>query len=198
MQAMDYLLTDSYMDPPGAAWSLYSEQPVRLPDCWCAFYPMIQTAPAQNRNDGPICFGSLNNPCKHNEPILRLWAQILRAVADSRLLLLCTSPVQASNIKTILQSEGTQSERLEFIGRQSREDYLRMYDRIDICLDPLPYNGITTTCDALWMGVPVVSLAGTTAAGRAAGSILRTVGLPEFATDSEASFIETAVQLAGD
>jgi predicted O-linked N-acetylglucosamine transferase (SPINDLY family) len=87
-------------------------------------------------------------------------------------------------------------ERLEFVGRCGRGEYLRLYDRIDICLDPLPYNGITTTCDALWMGVPVVTLAGKTAAGRAGVSILMNVGLGELAAREADEFVNIARSLA--
>jgi protein O-GlcNAc transferase len=97
-----------------------------------------------------------------------------------------------------MQSEGINSDRVEFVDRLSRRDYLRLYDRIDICLDPLPYNGITTTCDALWMDVPVISLPGKTAAGRASASILHNVGLGEWVAVDGEGFAEIAAKLAGD
>jgi predicted O-linked N-acetylglucosamine transferase (SPINDLY family) len=95
-----------------------------------------------------------------------------------------------------MQSAGVVPHRLEFAGRISRSDYLRLYDRIDICLDPLPNNGITTTCDALWMGVPVVTLKGKTAAGRAGAGILSTVGLSDLVSDTEDQFVKIAAGLA--
>ncbi|MGB6430272.1 MAG: hypothetical protein WBF06_06775, partial [Candidatus Acidiferrales bacterium] len=88
--------------------------------------------------------------------------------------------------------------RLEFLERCSRRDYLRLYDRIDICLDPLPYNGITTTCDAIWMGVPVVTLVGKTPAGRAGLGLLSTIGVPELIAKTPEQFIAIATELAGD
>ena len=101
-------------------------------------------------------------------------------------------------IRSVFQNAGVAPERIEFVPRKLRVDYLRLYDSIDIGLDPLPYNGITTTCDALWMGVPVVTLVGKTAAGRAGVSILSTVGLPEMIAHTEEQFIEIAVKLAND
>ena len=96
------------------------------------------------------------------------------------------------------ERNGISSERIEFVPRRNRAEYLRLYDSVDICLDPLPYNGITTTCDALWMGVPVVTLAGHTAAGRAGMSILSTLGMPEMIAHSPDQYVEIVSALAAD
>jgi len=119
-------------------------------------------------------------------------------VTDSRLLLQSISVNQQQRIINLFQSIGIAPSRLEFVGRCHRADYLRLYDRIDIGLDPLPYNGITTTCDALWMGVPVVTLAGRTAAGRAGTSILTNVGLPELTAGNPDKFVQIARNLSAD
>ncbi len=147
---------------------------------------------------GPIRFGSLNNPCKLNEPLLRLWAKVVQAVPESRLLLQVLGENHRKRILDFFQFLNVPPARLEFVARCGRPEYLRLYDRIDICLDPLPYNGITTTCDALWMGAAVVTLAGKTAAGRAGTSILCNAGLSELAARDGEQFVQIATSLAAD
>ena len=133
-----------------------------------------------------------------NPPTIRLWARVLNGVPRSTLLLLADSDGHREHLRREFASAGVDSSRLEFVGHCRREQYLRIYDRIDIGLDPLPYNGITTTLDALWMGVPVVSLAGRTAAGRAGLGILTLVGLADLATHTEDHFVAAAIALAND
>jgi protein O-GlcNAc transferase len=198
VDAMDYRITDAYMDPLDKTTAYYREQSYRVPDCWCCYDACCNTPAATPRPDRPIRFGSINNPCKNNEATLSLWAKVMRAVSDSRLLMQAFSESDRQRIRSIFQNAGVAPERIEFVPRRLRIDYLRLYDSIDICLDPLPYNGITTTCDALWMGVPVVTLVGKTAAGRAGVSILSTVGLPEMIAHNEDQFLEIATALAND
>jgi predicted O-linked N-acetylglucosamine transferase (SPINDLY family) len=198
LDAMDYRVTDPWIDPVAADDSCYHEKSVRLPQTWVCFDPMADVPPAAERFAGPICFGSINNPCKLNEPLLELWARVLSAVPGSSLLLQALSKFQRKRIVQLLQARGIEPTRLQFAPRCLRDEYRKLYDRIDICLDPLPYNGITTTCDGLWMGVPVISLAGSTAAGRAGASILANIGLSELATDDADKFVNLAVSLAGD
>jgi predicted O-linked N-acetylglucosamine transferase (SPINDLY family) len=198
LDAMDYRITDAFMDPLESPAAYYREQSWRLPDCWCCYDPMCDLPPAPPRTDGPIRFGSINNPCKNNDAILALWARILSGVPDSRLLMQSFSEMDKNRIRSILHRGGVAPERIEFVPRTQRNDYLRLYDSIDIGLDPLPYNGITTTCDALWMGVPVVTLTGQTAAGRAGVSILSTVGLTELIARTQEQYVQIVTQLAGD
>ena len=198
MDAMDYRITDLWIDPIGTDESCYREQSIRLPQTWVCFDPLADVPPAAERASGPICFGSINNPCKLNEPLLELWARVMNAVPDSILLLQTLSKFQRKRIVQHLQTHGITATRLQFAPRCSRDEYRKLYRRIDICLDPLPYNGITTSCDALWMGVPVVSLAGSTAAGRAGRSILSNLGLSELATDDADKFVHLAASLAAD
>jgi predicted O-linked N-acetylglucosamine transferase (SPINDLY family) len=198
LDAMDYRITDPWIDPPGTDESCYREQSVRLPNTWACYDPLCDAAPAAARIDGPIRFGSLNNPCKLNDPLLQLWARVLNAVSDSRLIVQSLCEEHRRRIVGVLNSSGIAADRVEFVGRPKRPEYLRLYDRIDVCLDPLPYNGITTSCDALWMGVPVVTLAGETAAGRAGTSILENLGLHELAAGDGEQFVQIAAALAGD
>jgi protein O-GlcNAc transferase len=199
LAAIDYRLTDAWLDPPGETDHFYAEQSIRLPDCWVVYDPLTETPPRPVEQNGPIHFGSLNNPCKLNRHLLHLWSEVLRAAPGARLLLLTFDPAQGEQIKSWFVEWDIDPARLEFVARRSRrEDYLRLYDRIDICLDPLPYNGITTTCDALWMGVPVVSFVGTTPAGRAGLGMLSTIGAPELVARSPEQFVQIGADLAGD
>jgi len=119
-------------------------------------------------------------------------------VPESRLILLANAQSQQQHIRDLMHEHGVDAGRLEFVSRLRRDDYLKTYDRIDIAIDPLPYNGITTTCDALWMGAAVVSLTGVTAAGRAGLSLLSTVGLSEWVAEHPQDFVRLARDLAGD
>jgi predicted O-linked N-acetylglucosamine transferase (SPINDLY family) len=198
LDTMDYRITDGFMDPEGRETPFYAEESIRLPNCWCCYDPRCDIPPAAPRAQGPIRFGSINNPCKVNEPLLRLWSQVLHAAADSRLLIQTISTIHRDQIRDFLVSLGISANRLEFVPRCPRTDYLRLYERIDICLDPLPYNGITTTCDALWMGVPVVSLTGKSAAGRAGWSLLANLGLSDLVAHTPKQFIDITSNLASD
>jgi protein O-GlcNAc transferase len=197
LDAIDYRLTDSVIDP-AAVDTFYSEKSVRLPDCWCCYDPLGDVPSAAIRSEGTITFGSLNHPCKLNKPTLELWAKVLRNVPGSNLLLLSESEHQRRVIWDQYSQHGIDASRIQFTPRLRRREYLRLYDRIDIALDPLVYNGITTTCDALWMGVPVMTHAGNTGPGRAGLSLLTAVGLPDLIADSDEQFVSTAVKLAGD
>jgi predicted O-linked N-acetylglucosamine transferase (SPINDLY family) len=198
LETMDYRITDPWIDPPGANDSCYREESIRLSSTWVCFDPLREMPAVAARESGPICFGSINNPCKINEIVLDLWAKVLNAVPDSVLLLQSLSLFQRKRIEEFLESRGIAPARLQFVPRCNRAEYLKLYERVDICLDPLPYNGITTTCDALWMGVPVISLVGRTAAGRAGASILANIGMSELAGSDAAEFVKVAVEMAGD
>jgi predicted O-linked N-acetylglucosamine transferase (SPINDLY family) len=197
LEAIDYRITDPFIDPPTAPGGPIVEEPFPLPDCWCCYDPLCDLPLSEPRMDGPICFGSLNNPCKLNPSLLQLWGKVLRAVPDSRLAIQVISDHQRRQVLRVLEDAGVAPRRIELLDFFSRPDYLRAYDRIDICLDTLPYNGITTTCDALWMGVPVVTLIGKTPAGRAGLSILASVGLGELAAHDPDQFVAIATKLAG-
>jgi protein O-GlcNAc transferase len=198
LRAIDYRLTDAWMDPPGETDRFYAEQSIRLPDCWVVYDPLAEIPSRPVEQSGPIHFGSLNNPCKLNRPLLHLWGDVLRATPAARLLLLTFDVSQRERITNWFAEWGIDPARLEYVGRRSRRDYLRIYDRIDVCLDPLPYNGITTTCDAIWMGVPVVSLIGKIPAGRAGFGLLSTIGVPELVAQTPEQFVRIASELAAD
>ena len=198
LDTMDYRLTDAFMDPPDADTSCYVEHSLRLPHCWVVYDPLINIPPRPPEQTGPITFGSLNNPGKLNDPLVALWARVLQATPHSRLLLLALSGDHRQRIGRIMANLGIAQDRLQFVGRMARPQYLRCYDQIDIALDPLPYNGITTTCDALYMGTPVLTLAGPTAAGRAGTALLSTIGLSDLVAHTPDEFVEKAAHLAAD
>ena len=196
--AIDYRFTDTHLDPPGTRDDLYAERSVRLPDSfWC--YDPLTDQPAVNAlpagRSGPITFGCLNNFCKVNDAVLELWSRVARAVPDSRFLLLAPPGTARARAKAKL---GVTADRIEFVAYQPRDEYLRHYQRIDIGLDTFPYQGHTTSLDAWWMGVPVVSLAGNTAVARASLSLSANLGLSDLVAMSPADYVREAVALAGD
>jgi len=198
---INYRLTDAYLEPPGMdpAWS--AEESLRLPNCWCCYHPAdespeINSLPALIGHG--VTFGSLNNFAKVNERVLALWAHVMQAVEQSRLLMFCPEGQARERVRGFFSVHGIAVERVEFTGFTARWKYLSLYHRIDIGLDPFPYNGMTTTCDALWMGVPILTMPGEMPASRAGLSILSNVGLEEFAAHSEEDYVRIAVELAGD
>jgi protein O-GlcNAc transferase len=201
LPSIGYRLTDARMDPPGEepAWS--AEEPVRLPDCWCCYDPVGETPeinelPALSAQG--VTFGSLNNFAKAHKGVLALWARVLEAVKGSRLVMLCPEGSARERVRAFFGARGIATERVELVGYLPRWDYLRLYQRIDLGLDPFPFNGMTTTCDALWMGVPVLTLPGEMPASRAGMSLLSSVELGELAASSEENYVRMAVGLAGN
>jgi len=201
LPAMDYRFTDHSLEPEGSAWCASVETPVRLPDSWFCYdaveSPEVAALPASRA--GHITFGSLNNFCKTNEAVFRLWVAVLQAIEGSRLLLHCRAGATQSRLRQWFEKQGVAADRLELVPRTaSRTEFLELHGRIDIALDPFPYNGGTTTCDALWMGVPVVSLAGRTAVSRLGLSALTTAGFSEWVANSEEEYVSIATRLADD
>jgi predicted O-linked N-acetylglucosamine transferase (SPINDLY family) len=129
---------------------------------------------------------------------LDLWANVLEAAPQSRLLLSAPPGSCREAILARFASRHVPAERLEFVGKQRWDQYIRCWQRIDIGLDPFPYGGGITTCDALWMGTPIVSLCGRTAVGRGGCSILNNIGLPELIAETPERYAEVAISLAQD
>jgi predicted O-linked N-acetylglucosamine transferase (SPINDLY family) len=201
MDAIDYRLTDPHLDPPGEHDPWYVEQSIRLPDTfWC--YQPIGQQPAANPlpalSNGYVTFGCLNNFAKVNPLVLGLWANVLSQVDRSRLLLLAPQGQSRQKALAVMQQHGIVPERIEFVMHQPRNLYLQTYHRIDIGLDTFPYNGHMTSLDALWMGVPMVTMVGQTAVGRAGWSQLSNLGLTELAARSDGEFVHIATSLAAD
>ena len=203
LTAIDYRMTDAYADPPGLSDTLHSEQLIRLPQTnWIYQPPADCPVPTPRPAGMPVTFGCFNHFAKVTEPMLRLWARILAAVPGSRLLLKAmglASPDVRARVRGIFQGEGLAPERVELAGwRSSAEDHLALYGRVAIALDPFPYHGTTTTCEALWMGVPVITLAGRMHVSRVGVSLLTNVGLPELIAETPEAYVRIAVDLAGD
>jgi len=201
LATIDYRLTDPYLDPPGLFDSFYSEESVRLPDSfWCyeplTAEPAVNALPAAER--GYITFGSLNNFCKVNDAVLKLWCDVLRVVDDSRLLMLAGEGSQRNRVQAFFQREGIALERIEFVSFQPRQQYLQTFHRIDIGLDTFPYNGHTTSLDSFWMGVPVITLMGRTVVGRAGISQLTNLGLERLIAQDADEYVRIVSALAGD
>ena len=201
LDTIDYRLTDPYLDPPGQNDAFYSEKSIYLPETYWCYQPVAQT-PEVNAlpalRTGYITFGCLNNFWKVTQPTLEAWAKILQEVPDAHLLLHAYSGKHRQRVQTFFAQQGIAAERLHFADRMPSAEYFRIYERIDIALDPFPYGGGTTTCDALWMGVPVITLAGQTAVGRGGLSILSNAGLPNLVAHNLGQYVRNAVQLAQD
>jgi len=199
--AMDYRLTDPYLDPPGTDLGCYCEQSIRLPETYWCYRPIAETpevSPLPRLEEGAVTFGSLNNFCKVSPPALAAWSGLLQAVPGSRLVLHAHPGSHRDRVREIVAQEGVSPERVTFMQAVPLGEYYRAYQRIDVALDPFPYGGGTTTCDALWMGVPVVSLAGQTGVGRGGLSILSNIGLPELVARDVDQYIRIAAELAND
>jgi protein O-GlcNAc transferase len=202
LPTMDYRLTDARADPIGVTDALHTETLWRLPETmWCyaphTGAPAVGPLPALA--NGCITFGSLNNPAKVSRTIADLWGRILEATPDSTLVLI-ESALEAgmARLRERFSILGIDPRRIEFMPRQSTADYLALYNRIDVALDTWPCAGGTTTCDALWMGAPVVTLAAERSFSRSGASVLYAVGLPELVTEAADAYVECATALARD
>jgi predicted O-linked N-acetylglucosamine transferase (SPINDLY family) len=201
LQAMDYYLSDKYFLPQGEFDSQFTEQIVHLPAS-AVFQPSPESPPVTALpalRNGYVMFGSFNRPNKISRDVIRLWSQVLHALPDARLQM-AAMPADGPDPQLLewFQSEGIDPQRLSFHKMCALSTYLGLHAQVDICLDTFPYNGGTTTLHALWMGVPTLTLAGTTAAGRTGASILGHVGLNAFLATSEQDFVQKGHELASD
>jgi len=201
LTAIDYRLTDPHLDPPGVFDQFYSEKSIRLPNTFWCYDPLTSepaVGPLPASANGYVTFGCLNNFCKVNAATLKLWAGVLNAVSGSRLILLAPEGSAREWVLRVMSEGGVEQERIAFVARQLRKPYLETYRKIDIGLDTLPYNGHTTSLDAFWMGVPVVTLVGKTVVGRAGLSQLTNLGLQELIAKTPEEYVRIVAELAGD
>lgn len=201
LSAIDYRLTDPYLDPPGVNDQFYAEKSIRLPDTFWCYDPLVTEQPVKDcpaAKNGFTTFGSLNNLCKVDWETIKHWAQILMSVKHSRLLF--RSPLGSHRQQTLhlFEQAGVAPARIDLVEPCPRAEYMELYDRIDIVLDTLPYNGHTTSLDALWMGVPIVTQVGETVVGRAGLSLLTNLGLPELITHTTEDYVRAAQELASN
>jgi protein O-GlcNAc transferase len=148
--------------------------------------------------NGYVTFGCLNNFCKVSEATLTAWCRLLEAVPGSRLLLHARAGSHRERVREFIAKEGIASERVSFVAGVDIAEYFKIYLKVDIGLDPFPYGGGTTTCDALWMGVPVITLAGPTAVGRGGASILSNLDLRDLVAHSTDEYVRVAARLANE
>ncbi len=205
LPAMDYRFTDAVADPVGDADAFATEKLVRFaPTAW-AYAPAPEApevAPLPYKKRGYITFGCFNNLAKVTDPMLRLWGQVLHAVPGSRLCLkgrgLSEATVRAQYLERF-ERLGLPADQVDFIERtDGTKEHLALYNEVDIALDTAPYHGTTTTCEALWMGVPVISLRGDRHMSRVGASLLTVIGRSSWLADSPADYVAIASALAAD
>lgn len=202
LSSMDYRLVDPFTDPAGDADRLCTEKLLRFaPTAW-TYAPPSGAAQPETRTHGPggVVFGCFNNFAKASDATLGLWGRVLEAVPGSRLLLKSpglADPALSAAVRRRMAAAGLDESRVDLLNRMdSVSEHLAAYGRIDIALDTYPYHGTTTTCEALWMGVPVVSLCGDRHASRVGASLLAAVGRPDWCAGDEAGYVRIAAELA--
>lgn len=203
LTGMDYLIADSRHIPEGTEHH-FTEKVVRLPAGWLCyeppdFAPSVASLPAEK--NGYVTFGSFNSPTKINDSVIDTWAAVLDKVPRSRLLLRYMGMDAKENRARILErfaARGIDTSRVLLKGRATHAEILAAYNDIDIALDTFPYSGGLTTCEALWMGVPVITLPGETFASRHSLSHLTSVGATELVAGDRQAYVEKAAALAGD
>jgi protein O-GlcNAc transferase len=198
--SIDYRISDPVLDPPGSG-AQYTEQTIRLPHTyicwrWSGGDEPLQPPPAIK--NGYITFGSLNTFCKVTPPVLETWARLMTKVKNSRLILRCPPGHAARRVLDTFNRLGIAENRIELTGRMPWDQYVALCNRQDIGLDPFPYPGHTTSLDSLWLGVPIVTLAGDNAVARGGASILSNLGLLDLIATTPDEYIAIARGLAED
>lgn len=200
--AIDGRVVDAISDPEGTE-ALMTENPCRLDPCFLCYAPPVSNVrPAMPSVEAPFTFGSFNLVSKVRGPAIGLWKSALDAVPGSRLLMKSKGLDEGGARERLLRRfelGGIDPSRLELLGAtQGLDEHLSLYSRVHVALDPTPYNGTTTTCEALWMGVPVLTMAGDRHAARVGASLLHAAGLPELVCRDHAGFARMAASLAAD
>ncbi len=202
LESIDYRISDAYADPPGKSEHLYSEQLFRMPNSqWC-YQPVYQVPLSAARDDdaAPVVFGCFNQFAKISDACLALWCEILKQVPGAQLRVVGVPGRSAEDVfRKCIESHGVDPRRIETVARlASIHEYFAAIGNADVALDTFPYNGATTTLDTLWMGVPMVALAGSTAVARSSFSLLSSLAAPELIATSSADLIARNVALATD
>ena len=204
LPVMDYRFTDELADPEGED-VYYTEKLLRLPGAFLCYRPLdncppVSPLPAMEK--GYVTFGSFNNLSKISPSVISLWVKLLQEVPGSRLFVKnpsLTDTATRERYYGLLEKQGATRDRVELQGRTATQaEHLALYSRLDIALDTFPYNGTTTTCEAIWMGVPVITLAGQRHAGRVGVSILSNAGFGEWIARTPEQYITLAAGLAAD
>jgi predicted O-linked N-acetylglucosamine transferase (SPINDLY family) len=201
LQTIDYRLTDTIADPPSFQ-QFYTEKLMYLSPCFLCYEPLNHTPSPERHYSEKITFGSFNNLGKMNAHVVQTWAAILKELPNARLFL--KSKVLADDkmqqfVRNTFSKYDIQPDRLDFSGYINHyTTHLEQYHKVDIALDSFPYNGTTTTFESLWMGVPVLTLAGKTHSSRVSKSILTSLGLTDLIASSESDYILKAIHLASN
>ena len=203
LNEMDYLIGDPHVTPPEED-DQFTEKVWRLPETrWCFTPPdadvEVSVPPALKQ--GYVTFGCFNNLTKVNDKVVQLWAKVLNAIPNSRLLLKAKQFRDQLTRESIIQrfaAQGIDSKRISLEGWENRQKYLAAYNKIDITLDPFPFTGGTTSVESLWMGVPLVTLAGSTLISRQGVGVLMNAGLPDWIANDEEEYLAKTVLFASD
>ena len=202
LKAIDYRITDEYMDPPGLTEQFHSETLIRLPGTNAAYRPVASCPPVNSLpalSGQAFTFASLNNPMKLNQTVVSLWSKILHALPSARLML---GNVQGADLRqrfvAMFEAKGVSADRLILKPTMPLLDYLALHHQIDVALDTFPFNGGTTSMHSLWMGVPVITLVGARSVSRVGASVLARAGLTEYITESEDEYLRLALKVARD
>ncbi len=208
MATMDYRIADAITDPQRTLPSpddLHVEKLIRLPHCFLCYQPFVDAPPVNElpaRSTARITFGSFNKFAKLSQQTMAAWRQILDRIPNSRLRIKSASGSDSDSLaitRQVLERNGLPAERIHILGiERGFREHLANYHQIDIALDSFPYNGTTTTCEALWMGVPVITLEGQTHVARVGASLLSNANLPELVANTEQLYVDLAVALAND
>jgi protein O-GlcNAc transferase len=202
MTAMDYRITDAYADPPGMTEGLHTEKLLRMPEIYMPFEipeDDVDEGPSPCVDRGHVTFGSFNAISKVTPRMIELWSRILRRVPSSRLLMLTVPEGRTrSRLRMHFAECGVNADRVEMRGRSKQREFMAAHHDADIALDCYPFHGTTTTAHTLWMGLPLITLAGRTHVARVGVSMLENVGLSELVASNEDEYIELAVKLASD
>ena len=204
LSTIDYKIADNYTDPPGKTEQFYTEKLIRLPESFLCYLPdkdSPEVGPLPALSTGHITFGSFNNFAKVTPEVFTLWARVLNELPDSRLILKAKSFADETTCQyaiNMFTERGISAERIILQSWNPSPRHLESYNQVDIGLDTFPFNGATTTCEAMWMGVPVITLAGTAYHSRSGVSLLSNVGLPELIAETHDEYTGIAINLASD
>jgi len=205
LKEIDFRITDPYADPPGMTENFHSERLIRLPHGFLSYSRMFGSTPItilpERHATRHYTFACCNNVYKVNDGVIEVWSEILRRLPNARLLIKAHNLNNTEIVATYqkkFEQRGVAPNQVHLMNTLDIGEHQDLYNHVDIALDPFPYNGTTTTCDALRMGVPVLVLAGTRHAGRVGVSILSQVGLTDWIAKDELDYVEKAVAFAQD
>ncbi len=205
VRSVQYRIVDSITDPPGAG-AFAVEELVRLDPCFLCYTPQAEAPPVNPEppsvRNGFVTFGSFNSIQKLNEGVIAAWTKVVLGVPGSKLLLKdlrLREPSLRKELLALFQAAGLAEDRIELLERaKETADHLRLYERLDVALDPFPYNGTTTTCEAAHQGVPTVTLCGERHSTRVGASLFTAMGVPELITASVDEYVRSAIALGTD